>query len=160
LIICFLCFACPYESVTPIDQPQIPINKTLIGVWKEEGQTEEPNNFDIRKQDEFTYLITENTYRKQDKTLEQKKFKGYLSIIDNASFLNIKMIKDSTNLTVSDNYFLYKIENKENKIRLLPLSQYIREQFSTSKELQEFIRKYQNLSFFYAEESLYIKVND
>jgi hypothetical protein len=159
-IISFLCVACPYESAIPIDSPKIPIDKNLIGVWKEAGHTDEPNNYDIRKFDDFTYLITENTYRKQDRALEQKKFKGHISVVENSIFLNIKMVKDSFNLTVSDNYFLYKIDIQKDKIKMLPLSQYIREQFTNPADLQAFIKKYQALSFFYAEESEYAKVND
>ncbi len=159
-IISFLCVACPYESVIPIDTPKVPIDKNLIGVWKEAGHTGEPNNYDIRKFDDFTYLITENTYRKQEHTLEQKKFKGHISMIENTPFLNIKMVKDSANLTVSDNYFLYKLDVQKDKLKLLPLSQYIREQFTNPIDLQAFIQKHQHLSFFYAEESEYVKVND
>lgn len=156
----FLCTACPYESPLPIDKPLVPINKALIGVWKSEAEREEPDNYDIRKFDDFTYLITENTYRKEDKKLEQRQFKAHLSNLEGQVYFNIKMIKDEVNITVSDNFFLYKIEIQEKKMVLYPLSQYIREQFGTSVELQAFIKKYQHLSFFYATESEYIKVND
>jgi len=70
------------------------------------------------------------------------------------------MIKDSVNITISDNFFLYKIAIQDKKMTLYPLSQYIKEQFDTPADLQGFIRKYKNLSFFYATESEYVKVND
>jgi hypothetical protein len=158
LMILFLCTACPYESVQPIGEPTVPISKALIGVWKD--AVGEPDNYDIRKFDDFTYLITENTYRKEDKALEQKRFKAHLSLLDGNTYLNIKMIKDSVNVTISDNFFLYKITIQDKKMTLHPLSQYIKEQFDTPADLQGFIRKYQDLSFFYATESEYVKVND
>ncbi len=159
-VVLFLCTACPYESVQPIGEPTVAINKALIGVWKNEVEREEPDNYDIRKFDDFTYLITENTYRKEDKALEQKHFKAHLSLLDGSTYLNIKMIKDSINITISDNFFLYKIAIQDKKMTLYPLSQYIKEQFDTPADLQGFIKKYQNLSFFYATESEYVKVND
>lgn len=160
LSILLLCTACPYESYLPIDKPNLAIKKALIGVWKSATEREEPDNYDIRKFDDFTYLITENTYSKEDKKLEQKHFKAHLSTLEGNLYFNLKMIKDEVNITVSDNFFLYKIEIQDTKMTLYPLSQYIKEQFSTSAELQGFIKKHQNLSFFYATESEYIKVND
>ncbi len=164
-LLVLLCTACPYESPVFIDKPQLLVNPTLIGVWKNESERENPDNFDIRKADDFTYLITENTYRKEDRALLQKRYRAHISQVDGKQFLNVKMIKDSVNVTVSDNYLLYKIEIQGTqktiqKITLLPLSQYIREQFMQTTELQAFISKHQHLSFFYGEYSEFVKVND
>lgn len=160
IVITFICTACPYESAISIDKPKIAINKTLIGTWKSIDARQEPDNYDIRKAGDFIYHITENTYSKEDRSLKQKKYTAFISELDGKSYLNVKMIKDSINVTVSDNYFLYQIELKDRNLKLLPLSQYIREQFINPVELQNFIKKYQSLSFFYGEHSEYIKVND
>jgi hypothetical protein len=165
LLIVLLCTACPYESQIFIDKPTTAVDTTLLGVWKNESEREKPDHFDIRKADEFTYLITENTYRKEDRILLQKRYKGHISLVDGKQYLNIKMIKDSINITVSDNYLLYKVEMEledkaQKKIILLPLSQYIREKFVGVTELQAFIKQYQHLSFFYGERTAFIKVND
>ena len=155
-----VCTACPYESAISIDSPKVAVNKALIGVWKKETEREEPNNYDIRKADEFTYNITENIYKKEDRSLQQKRYSAFVSVLEGKMYLNVKMIKDSVNITVSDNYFLYKIELQDAKLKLMPLSQYIRERFEKPLELQNFIKKYQELSFFYAEHEDYVKVND
>jgi hypothetical protein len=159
-VILFFCTACPYESTIPIGNPQVLVNKDLIGVWKNEVEREAPDNYDIRKATDFTYLITENMYKKDDRSLQQKRYHAFVSVLEGKTYLNVKMIKDSINITVSDNYFLYKIELQERKLKLMPLSQYIREQFKQATDLQDFIGKYQDLSFFYGEHSDFIKVND
>ena len=159
-IILVLCTGCPYESAIPIDKPKVMVDKALLGIWKDEDARGEPDNYDVRKADDFTFIITENTYSKEDRSLQQKRYSAFVSVVDGASYMNIKMIKDSVNITVSDNYLLYKIELKDKKLKLLPLSKYIKEQFDNSVDLQNFIKKYQNLSFFYGDHSSLVKVND
>ena len=82
--------------------------------------------------------------------------------MDNEIFLNVSPAPTIESGDVvgikSETYFLYKIKFQgADSLLLVEVSQYIREQFINSVELEAFVKKYKDLSFFFGEETLYIK---
>ena len=81
---------------------------------------------------------------------------------DDEIFLNVSPAPKISSVDIhgikSESYFLYKIKFKgTDSLLLVEVSQYILEQFINSVELEAFVKKYKDLSFFFGEETLYIK---
>lgn len=150
--ILFICTACPYESATPIDTPKFPIDENLIGQWKEKGDVGK-NFYDMQKLDNQRYSLIENTLNENAEAFTQKEFIAHISQVDGQTFLNIQSKKKL------QTFMLYKIDFSADKkqITLSPLSEHIREKFSNSKDLRQFISTHKNLSFFYGQEMVLVK---
>lgn len=153
LVLLFCCTACPYESQVPIDSPQISIDETLLGKWKDAESTNK-DFYELKKLDNQRYAIIENTL---DETLEvyrKEEYTGYLSLVSGMLFWNLKTSKPDKG------YLIYKVEFTKDKqqFTLLPLSDNIKEKFSNSQDLKAFIDKYKALSFFYGKEMNFVRI--
>ena len=136
--------ACPYSSSVPIDNPSVKVDKNLLGKWVKasDQSSEHPTFYEISQLDNFKYNIVKNEYNSYDSAYSKTAYVGYISKIDNLSFLNMQ--QDG-----KGDYFLHKIELGNNEFTFFEVTDNIDEKFNTSDELKAFVKKYMNLSFFY-----------
>lgn len=148
-----LFMACPYGSETPIDQPSIKVDDKLLGKWESKSTSDETYN--VTKENENTIKVEKRTKPSETPTL----YKGYLSDVDGTRYLNMwEIAEGSTAIT----YYLYKltVSISGTKVTLSPVTENITEKFSTSKELKDYILKYQTLTFFFSKDNeQYIKAD-
>ena len=150
LLCAFILFACPYESVVPIDSPTVPLDKKLIGTWKKLNAEDE--SYVISERDEYTFNIEKRGKSESD----TEHFWGYESHVDGIRFLNILRVGPIDTLS---KFFFYKIDLNTDSIRLFELTENIDEEFSTSASLKNFISiNLKNTYFFNKEEINYIRV--
>ncbi len=145
--------ACPYTSSVPISEANIPIDARIIGKWVKstDAEKDKPDYYKIEKNDEQHYDITEYVYNTTDKKYTSTVYVSHISKIDDYIFLNMKT-EDS------GDYYLYRIDIKDNGFTLFEITDNIDEKFNTSEELSSFIKQNMNLSFFYnKDESEYVK---
>ena len=136
--------ACPYQSVVPIDEPIIEIDKAILGIWAKPADIEKENHnfYDIQIIDNFKYNIVDNEYSTSDSTFTQTKYVAHLSKVDELMFMNMQ--KDG-----EGKYYMYRIDIGNEEFTLFEVTDNIDEEFSTSKEFKEFVKKHMHLSFFY-----------
>ncbi len=136
---------CPYESKFPVDDASnAKVDKSLTGKWEE--RSEEDYKYDI-KIDGNQYMITK---RKKSGEDEPTKYVGFVSnLTADVSYLNVYEESESTTST-DRKYYIYKLENKGGvRIDLKGVTDNITEEFTNSSELRAFIKKYQDISFFF-----------
>lgn len=164
LFILMVCTGCPYESPVPISQQGEAFFDELIGKWqrKEESQ----NYYLVDALDKKNYKIVENAYNDETESFEVTLYKGHITKIKNNYFFNITQYKanetpaasDEIMISAAPTFYLYKIDVKDNgTFTLQPLSNYIKEEFEKSKDLESFVEEHMHLSFFYGEEEVFIK---
>ncbi len=158
VLIVFACTACPYQSEVPVGEA-ISLDPAVVGKWKTPlGKKED--YMEVRQTDDKYYLIVEYSYNQTQKQYATKEYTAHLSELNGTKYLNVKVKKvDEKNSTPPSGLFLHKIDIKGNEIVLSPLSEFIREKFSTSADLQNFIQKHSNLSFFFGEDQVFTKIN-
>ncbi len=136
LLFIILC-GCPYESPYPIDKPKLKTPPTLLGTWRTSDKKVE---YVLTKVDDYNFsvAISEDGASKEN-------YKGYLSSINNVTFVNLN--KEGTTT-----FLLFKIEFKDDKtLSFSPITEYIREKFNSSYELKAFVAANMNNSYFYGE---------
>lgn len=158
ILFCFLFliaisfYGCPYDTKVPISEPEIKINDSYLGVWTVKNMK---TKYRLTKEDEYHILITSMNVDSTSK--DTTKYSAYFSRIDNVTFLNIRNISKGS-FVDSDSYFLYRFEViSNNEIKTNEVTNNIKEKFTSSGELHDFIKKYMNLSFFYGNEEIYIR---
>lgn len=157
-LLIFCCTACPYQSEVPVSEP-LSLDTSIIGKWKTSVSKKE-DYMEVRQTDDKYYLIVEYAYNQTQKQYATKEYAAHLSELNGTKYLNIRVKKvDEKNSTPPSGFFLHKIEIKPNEIVISPLSEFIREKFNTSADLQAFILKHSSLSFFFGEEQVFSKMN-
>lgn len=139
IILSIFMMGCPYSSSVPLDSPSIKIDPMILGAWK--GDMDSKCTYMVLKGNEFTYKIEERKDSGKINILY-----AHLTIIDNIKYLNVL---DSSNMEKP--YCFYKFEklSNEQKILLTPVTEYIKETFSSSKELNKYFRNNQSNSYFF-----------
>lgn len=154
LMIAMIFMACPYKSDVPIDaEAKMNVNNSLLGNYEKKGSTS--YIYSIKKESEKEYKIIK-TSTSETSTAKPTVYYGYLSKVDGETYLQTyKKSKYSS----KKSYYLYKIiMNKSATILTMkPVTENIREKFTTSKELKNFIIKHQHLSFFFEKDEKYYK---
>lgn len=152
----FTFFGCPYYASVSIDKPGIKVDDKYTGIWNlKNGNTQ----YSISKSDDFHLNIFQLPYVAKDSepksTNDTVKYLGFFSKVKDVLFLNISQV---TNNVPSEGFYLYKVEVKsESEIALTEVTVFIKEKFSSSENLKAFIEKYMDLSFFFANETVYIR---
>ena len=160
LSIYLLITACPYESSVPLTVPSEKLIPELLGKWVvHDGKG---NHVVINKLNTNQYQIKDYKFDNDKREYISENYRAHSSTIDDEIFLNVSPAPKISSVDIhgikSESYFLYKIKFQgTDSLLLVEVSQYIREQFINSVELEAFVKKYQDLSFFFGEENLYIK---
>ena len=160
MAIYLLITACPYESSIPLTSPSEKLIPELLGKWVVHDS--KGDHVVINKLNTYQYQINDYKFDKKGKEYKSENYRAHSSTIDNEKFLNISpvpIIESGDSIDVpSETYFLYKIKFQgTDTLLLVEVSQYIREQFINSAELEAFVKQYKDLSFFFGEETIYIK---
>ena len=144
----FLISSCIYESMVPIDKPSVKIDPALLGTWKAEDknyfsqQYGSVNAITLSKKDEYNYSI-QVSYKDKSPTI----MFGFLADVNGVIFLNVwDNIPEGS--PAGYNFLKLKIVN-DSKIELYPLTENIKEQFNSSKELKLFISENMGNSYFF-----------
>src|SRR5574337_362874 len=139
---------CPYQSKYSIDDPSnSKPDKQLVGSWEEKGSSDY----------EWKVTLDENWYRIEKKSTsgessdETTIYKGFLSDVGGATFMNVYELDDYSS---SDDrkYYFYKVEKKgedADRVKLKAVTDNITEEFENSADLKAFIKKNMEISFFY-----------
>ena len=165
--VALLLTACPYSSEVPLSTPSSNVPQELLGKWlspsdaKKEAENMKmmpeyrekltPTFYLISAIDKTTMKIEKHEFQSSDSTYTVKLHTAYTTKIGNSVFLNIKP-SDETK------WYFYKMEfPDESSLELYPVTDYIKETFTSSSELKAFFEKYKDLSFFYSTTENYKK---
>ena len=160
MMIYLLITACPYESSVPLTVPSEILMPELLGKWVvHDGKG---NHVVINKLNTNQYQINDFKFDNDKREYISENYRAHSSTIDDEIFLNVSPAPKISSVDIHgiklESYFLYKIKFQgTDSLLLVEVSQYIREQFINSVELEAFVKKYKDLSFFFGEETLYIK---
>jgi hypothetical protein len=136
----FVFSGCPYVSEVPIDKPSEKVNPKWLSTWEEQ---KEHDIYKITMQDEFTYNIE---VKHKDKNKIDKHL-AYTSTINGTIFIN-KWDHQPGNSPKK--YALMKIEMVgDNQINISPVTENIREVFTSSDALKNFIADNMKNSYFF-----------
>jgi hypothetical protein len=148
LALCALLCGCPYESDVPIDQPAVKINPKIIGAWEDQ---EGHDVYNVSRKDDYTYAI--EVIEKKDNKVDHST--AYTSNINGTVFLNIY----EDNPGAGKKYSLYKIEMKgDNAVKVFPVTDNIREQFTSSSDLKKFFAANMKNSYFFEKPASFIRI--
>ncbi len=152
--LCLLAFAlvfmgCPYESVVPIDVPNVKVDKTYLGKWYNEN-SKETYEYVVTQDGDFSYDVEEVTLGSEGSESTSKFYKGHLSNVGDAQFLNLKG-------SDSQSYLLFKVEMMGGGLKVSDVTPHIKETFSRSADLRAFISAHMHLSYFFGEENTYVR---
>jgi hypothetical protein len=143
--------ACPYSSENPMDaKPSVKLEEKLLGQW--ESKSSSDYLYTVSKADDFTFKIEKKSNSSGDVTT----YKGFLSTIDGTKFMNV--YEESTSETKT--YYFYKVDISTSgaKVTMAPVTENIKEKFTSSDELKAFFKKHMGLSFFFdKDEDVYIR---
>lgn len=145
-----LFMGCPYSSSIALSDPSYKISDNLIGTWELSGNSD-GDKFEVKRTSGTTVEIIKTMGYDQSQTT----FDAHITDIAGTLFLNAREGGDEYG-----SYYFYKIEKDgEYKIRLIPVTSYIRETFETAEEMRNFFESnMQNSYFFTTEDELYYKI--
>lgn len=146
LVIVVLFAGCPYSSIVPIDEGTIKVPLKLAGEWigSADVQSENPTYIAITIEDEFHAQAQKMEYSSSDSAYSATTYTLTFSDVKGETFMNV--IEDG-----GDSYSLYKFGFDENtgEVNTSEVTDYIKETFSTSEELKDFILKNKSNSYFF-----------
>ncbi len=138
---------CPYESKFSVDDSSnSKVDKSLTGTWEE--RSEEDYKYTIKADGASQYKIEKAKKSGED---EPTKYIGFISNLSaDVQYLSVYE-ETETNSNVADRkYYIYKYDNKSgDRIKLKGVTDNITEDFASAAEFRAFIKKYQDISFFF-----------
>ena len=165
--IALLVTACPYASEIPLSSPNEKVPQQLLGKWLSPSDAEKeveqmkmmpeyrkkltPTFYVISAIDKTSMKIEKHEFQSSDSTYTIKLHTAHTTKIGNATFLNIKP-SDETK------FYFYKMTFPDAKsLELNPVTDYIKEDFTSSTTMKAYFDKYKELSFFYSAKEEYKK---
>lgn len=146
--------ACPYKSAVPIDDSPIQnINENILGEYEKKGSTSYTYTIEKESDTEYKFIRTSTSETSKSKPSE---YYGYTSRIGDNVYLQVyRKSKYSSKKT----YYLYRmsINNSNSILSLEPVTEHITEKFESNQALRDFIKKYEDLSFFFGKTEKYYK---
>ncbi len=146
---------CPYSSNVPVDEGSVKVADELVGQWikSSDKETENPTYFVISKDDKTHATAKKFEYSSSDTKYDTTTYHLTFSDVGGDVFMNA--IEDG-----GANYSLYKfvMDEKIKEVTTYEVTDYIKETFSSSKELKEFILKNKSMSYFFTNTTdIYVK---
>ncbi len=137
---------CPYSSSVPIDEGTVKIADNLIGKWikSSDKDAENPTYFVISREDKTHATARKFEYSSTDTKYDTTTYHLTFSDVSGDIFMNAAEDGGS-------NYSLYKfvLDEQTQEVTTYEVSDYIKETFSSSRELKDFIIRNKSLSFFF-----------
>ena len=150
LTLCLVCLAilfsgCPFSSEVAIDAGEAKIDEKILGKWEPKNSSD--YHYIVTKYDDATYQIVK---KPKNETDAPTTYYGFFSNVGGTRFLNVW---DGTN-EGARTYYFYKAEitPSGSKLTLSPVTDNIKETFTTSNDLKTFFEKHKSLSFFYSKD--------
>lgn len=140
-----LLWGCPYQSNVPLSEASEPIDVRLLGQWLTEAEMKQtnPSYYSISEHDSLHYLIDDHQYNGKDSTYAVTTYEGHLTRIGEDMFMNVRKLDQK------DKFFLFKVKIYSGQFVKYEVTDNIDEQFASSSELVEFVKKHKHLSFFF-----------
>jgi hypothetical protein len=150
MAIVVLLAGCPYSSSVPIDDGTVKVPVSLAGKWisTADTATENPPYYVISKDDEFHAIAKKMEFSSSDSTYNETEYYLTFSDVDGEIFMNA-MEKEG----ISYSLYKFNFNEKAGEIYTSEVSDYIKETFSTSKELKDFVAKNKSNSYFFTNTS-------
>jgi hypothetical protein len=146
LAIVVLLAGCPYSSNVPVDEGTVKISANLAGSWISSGdkEAENPSYYIITVDDKFHATAKKMEYSSSDSTYNSTVYHLTFSDVNGETFMNAK--EDE-----SESFYLYKFnfDEKAGEVYTSEVTDYIKETFSASSELKDFIAKNKSNSYFF-----------
>jgi hypothetical protein len=146
LTIVILIAGCPFSSSVPIDEGTVKISPEMIGEWISSADKESanPTYFIITKDDKFRATAKKMEYSSSDSSYSETIYHLTFSDVNGETFMNAQEEEGTT-------YSLYKFkfDEKTGEASTSEITDYIKETFSSSAELKDFIAKNKSNSYFF-----------
>ena len=146
LAVVILLAGCPFSSSVPIDEGTVKVSPDLIGEWISSADKESanPTYFIITKDDKFRATAKKMEYSSSDSSYSETTYHLTFSDVNGETFMNAMEEEGTT-------YSLYKFmfDEKTGEASTSEVTDYIKETFSTSAELKDFIAKNKSNSYFF-----------
>lgn len=150
IVIVVLISGCPYSSSVPIDEGTVKVSSDLVGEWVSPGdkESENPTYFVVTKDDKFRATAKKMEFSSSDSSYSETIYHLTFSDVNGETFMNAMEEEGTT-------YSLYKFSfnEKTGEIQTSEVTDYIKETFTTSKELKDFIAKNKSNSYFFTNTS-------
>lgn len=150
ITIVVLLAGCPYSSSVPIDEGTVKVSSDLVGEWISPGdkEAENPTYFIVSKDDKFRATAKKMEYSSSDSSYSETIYHLTFSDVNGETFMNALEEEGTT-------YSLYKFsfDEKTGEIQTSEVTDYIKETFTTSAELKDFISKNKSNSYFFTNTS-------
>lgn len=149
-------YGCPYESKVPVSDATVKISNEFLGEW---NYKDTKTKYLISKEDDYHLRIKSVPVDTISK--DSSEYIAHISKIKDYSFLNITKVAKENSFFGSGigSFYIYRIVKMSgNEFTIKELSSNIKEKFESSKELNSFVEKYMDLSFFYGNEEIYTKI--
>jgi peptide methionine sulfoxide reductase MsrA len=150
LAIVVLLAGCPFSSTIPIDEGTVKVSSELAGQWisSADKDSENPSYYVITKDDKTHATAKKMEYSSSDSSYSETIYQLTFSDVNGEVFMNALENEGA-------NYYLFKFkfDEKANEIYTSEVTDYIKETFSTSAELKDFIAKNKSNSYFYTNTS-------
>jgi hypothetical protein len=141
---------CPFSSSVPIDEGTVKVPANLEGKWisAADKESENPTYFIISKDDKFHAIAKKMEFSSSDSSYNETVYSLTFSDVNGEIFMNALEEEGST-------YYLYKFkfDEKAGEVFTSEVTDYIKETFSTSAELKDFIAKNKSNSYFFTNTS-------
>jgi len=146
LFFVILLSGCPYSSTVPIDEGTVKVPAGLEGEWISPGDkdSENPTYYVIFKDDKFHATAKKMEYSSTDSAYNATTYKLTFSDVSGDVYMNAQEDGQTS-------FYLYKFmfDEKSLEITTNEVTDYIKETFSTSDELKQFITKNKSNSYFF-----------
>ncbi len=137
---------CPFSSNVPIDEGTVKISPELVGEWISPADKESanPTYFVITKDDKFHATARKMEYSSSDSSYSETIYHLTFSDVNGETFMNA-MEEEGTTYSL----FKFKFDEKTGEASTSEVTDYIKETFSTSAELKDFIARNKSNSYFF-----------
>ncbi len=137
---------CPYSSSVPIDEGTVKIAAALEGQWlsSQDLESENPTYYIISKENKFRASAKKMEFSSSDSAYNETIYHLTFSDVNGDIFMNA--IEDGG---TTYNLYKFNFDEKAVEINTSEVTDYIKETFSTSKELNDFIAKNKSNSYFF-----------
>ena len=150
LAIVVLLAGCPFSSTVPIDEGTVKVSSDLVGEWISPADKESanPTYFIVTKDDKLHAIAQKMEYSTSDSSYSKTIYHLTFSDVNGETFMNAMEEQGTTY-----NLYKFKFDEKTGEIQTSEVTDYIKETFSTSKELKDFIAKNKSNSYFFTNTS-------
>lgn len=113
-LVAFAFMGCPVSSKYPLgEKGKEPINKDLIGTWKNDSTGSEATKVIVSKGKETNTYSVEVTEKGTMFMSETTSFKGWLTVIDDKTFLVLQEVVVDV---AAETYYVYHVKVDKNKL--------------------------------------------